>query len=118
MLGQQACIHLAFIGYSLVRSFAFYLPQEEGSGGDKGGEAGPLQLQAVWRGWPEYVTGAEVGVRYSHHIDQHGAWLPQLHQGMEPAGNLLPLSSRQLGFKEGEDDKLAAEEGEVELPLL
>ena len=52
------------------------------------------------------------------HIDQHGDWLPQLHQGMEPAGNLLLLSSRQLSVKEGEDDKLAAEEGEVELPLL
>ena len=43
--------------------------------------------------------------------------LPQLHQSMEPAGNLLPLSSRQLSVEERKDDKLAAEEGEMGLPL-
>ena len=51
-----------------MRSFVCYLPQEEGSGGDKGGEAGPLQLQAVWRGRPEHVTSAEVGVRYTARV--------------------------------------------------
>ena len=63
---------------SRVGSFVSYLPQEEGSGGDKGGKAGPLQLQAVRRGRPERVTSAEVGVWYSHDINQHGARLPQL----------------------------------------
>ena len=46
----------------------------------------------------------KLGVWYSHDINQHGARLPQLYQGKEPAGNLLPLSSRQLGVKGGEDE--------------
>ena len=84
-----------------VLRLGIYLPQEEGSVSDKGGEAWPLQLQVVWRQRPEGVTGAEVRVRNCHYINHHHAWLPQLLEGEEPAGNLLPLSSGQLGIKEG-----------------
>ena len=100
-----------------VLRLVIYLPQEEGSGSDEGGKAGPLQLQVVWRQRPEGVTGAEVRVRNCQYINQHCAWLPQLQEGKQPAGNFLPLSSRQLSVEERKDDKLAAEEGEMGLPL-
>ena len=49
-----------------VLGLGIYLPQEEGSVSDKGGEAWPLQLQVVWRHRPEGVTVAEVWVRNCH----------------------------------------------------
>ena len=50
-------------------------------------------------------------------MNHHCAWLPQLMEGEAPAGNLLPLSSGQYGIKEGRDNKLAAEDGKMGLPL-
>ena len=82
-----------------VLRLGIYLPQEEGSVSDKGGEAWPLQLQVVWRQRPEGVTGAEVRVRNCHYIFQHCAWLPQLQEGKQPAGNFLPLFSSQLSVR-------------------
>ena len=82
-----------------------------------GGKAGPLQVQIVRRCRPEGFTGAEVGVWNCYNINHHCAWLPQLLEGEEPAGNLLPLSSGQLGIKEGRYNKLAAEDGKMGLPL-
>ena len=74
-------------------------------------------MQIVRRRQPEGLTGAEVGVWKCYNINHLCAWLPQLLEGEEPASNLLPLSSGQLGIKECRDNKLAAKDGKMGLPL-